>query len=66
MTLTINLLIEYCYVEFNLTNSIEIAEHIEQYFGREVNIDYVEFYLEKHGCINRELREFTYCIAHNA
>ena len=62
--LTINLLIDYCYVEFNLINPVEIAEHIEQYFGKEVNIDYVEFYLEKHDSINREIREFSYYSTH--
>ena len=50
--LSTNLLIDIALAETNSTNSIELAEYIEQYFDKEVNIDYVEFYLEKHGAID--------------
>lgn len=48
-TFSVDMLIDVTILELENTNPIEVAEFIEQYFGVEVNIDYVQFYMEKHG-----------------
>lgn len=45
--ISIDLLIDIVFNELNEHNAIIIAENIEQYYGIEVNIDYVQFYIEK-------------------
>lgn len=59
-SLSTNMLIDLLKLQLNSNNSIEIAEGIEQYFDKEVSIDYIEFYLEQNGSINREQRDSTY------
>lgn len=59
-SLSTNMLIDLLQLQLNSNNSIEIAEGIEQYFDKEVSIDYIEFYLEQNGSINREQRDSTY------
>lgn len=59
MSLSIDTLIDLFSQIENTTNSILISEAIEQYYGLEVSIDYVEYYLEKYGLITREHGEST-------
>lgn len=59
MSLSTNMLIDLFSQIKNTTNSIIITEAIEQYYGLEVSIDYVEYYLEKYGLITREHGEST-------
>ena len=46
-SITTDILIDIVVYGLNEYNPIIIAENIEQYYSREVNIDYVQFYIEK-------------------